>query len=81
MNVPELRECAKLLQSVGILEQEKDIMEFVFGVGMSYELDINEFDDYLQSKYPEYVSKGISMKEFFIELGGEQFCKQFEKFI
>lgn len=25
MNVPELRECAKLLHSVGILEQEKDI--------------------------------------------------------
>ena len=81
MNVPELRECAKLLHSVGILEQEKDIMGFVFGVGMSYELDIAELDDYLQSKYPEYVSKGISMKEFFIELGGEQFCKQFEKFI
>lgn len=81
MNVPELRECAKLLHSVGVLEQEKDIMEFVFVLGMSYELDITKLDDYLLSKYPEYVSKGISMKDFFIELGGEQFCKKLEKFI
>lgn len=81
MNVPELRECAKLLHSVGILEEEKDIMDFVFGLGMSYELDIAELDDYLQSKYPEYVSKSCSMQDFFIELGGEQFCEQFKKFI
>lgn len=81
MNVPELRECAKLLQGVGILEQEKDIMDLLMPIPMSYEIDIIKFDDHLKSKYPEYLSRGISMKEFFIELGGEQFCKQFEKFI
>lgn len=81
MNLPQIKEFGKLLASIGIIEQERDVMNLLMPMVKSYELDIAKFNDLMDSKYPECASRGISIKDFFIEKFGEQFWNQFEKFI
>ena len=56
-------------------------MNLLMPMAKIYELDIAKFNDLMDSKYPECASRGISIKDFFIEKFGEQFWNQFEKFI